>query len=51
MSTFKPKDDTSKFSVVNIIVPFSREEASGVECDRMHAIIMFLSNDYSKSIT
>ena len=50
-STFEAKDDASEFFIMNIIILFSREEAPRVKHDRIHAIVVFLSNDHPQCIT
>ena len=50
-SAAKAEYYAGEFSIVNIIVLFGREQASGVECNWVHSIFVFLGNDHSKGVS
>ena len=50
-TTFEAKDYASQFSVVDVIVPFRREETTRVEGDGVHSIIVLLGDNYTQGIT
>jgi len=49
-TTFEAENDAGQFSIVDVVVPFCREETARVEGDGMHTIVMFLRDDHPKSI-
>ena len=50
-AAFKAEHHSCEFFVMNIIVLLGWEQASGVECDGVYSILVFLGNDHSKSIS
>jgi len=49
-ATFEPEDDASKFTVVDVVIAFSREEAARVKRDRVHTVRVFLGYDYTQCV-
>ena len=50
-STFKPEDDSGRFSVVDVIIALCWEEAAGVKGDGMHSIVMLLGDNDAEHVS
>src|SRR5260221_14189123 len=49
-TTLESEDDSCEFFIMNIIVLFCREKASGVEGDGVHPVLMLLGNDNAQGV-